>query len=136
MICDSSECPAQYGPNALCVVGLTRASASTPIAVQYDKLLVVLILDRTTGIILDAECNMVLDVTSDFISSLFIGRCFFTELDQMVADVLRYYQGISQRALTVCLKDAYSKLLDRSPYPIPFSAKKGLPEKEPSDLCR
>lgn len=106
-----------YGPNALLLAGLARPTAANPIAVQYDMLLVVLIIDKHSGLILDAECNMVLGVTTEFISSLFVGRNFFTDLDKMIIDLQKYYHGLSQRALIVCLKDAHAKMRDRCHLP-------------------
>lgn len=111
--------PTPYGPNTICMAGSATATAASPIAIQYDKLILVLILDRETGVILDAECNMILDVTSDFIASLLIGHCFLTELDDLIAQVQARYMGSNQRALIVCMKDIYSKALDRCP-DLPF----------------
>ena len=111
--------PVRYGPNAILVAGMARASASTPIAVKYDLLLLVMILDRENGVVLDAECNMLLDVSSEYIASLLVGRCFYTDLDEMIAAVQRSYHGLSQKALVVCLKDAFSKMHERSPVPLP-----------------
>lgn len=119
MIPNQPDLYPSYGPDAFFVAGLATATADTPIAVQYDKLLVVLIVERSTGVILDAECNMVLDVTGDFIASLFVGRCFYTDLEGMIADVCYNYQGINQRALVVCLRDAYAKMIDRATFSIP-----------------
>ena len=108
---------ARYGPNAILAAGMARPSASTPIAVKYD-LLLVMVLDRESGVVLDAECNMLVDVSSEYIASLLVGRCFYTELDEMIAAVQRGYHGLSQKALVVCLKDAFSKMRERSPEPL------------------
>ena len=83
--------PISYGADTFCVVGVATPTASTPTAVQYDKLIMVLICERRGGTILDAECNMVVDVK---------------ELQEK-------YNGISQKALIVALRDAYSKMRDR-----------------------
>lgn len=69
----SMKYPISYGADTFCVVGVATPTASTPTAVQYDKLIMVLICERRGGTILDAECNMVVDVTSDYIASLLIG---------------------------------------------------------------
>lgn len=109
---------ARYGPNAILAAGMARPSASTSIAVKYDLLLLVMVLDRESGIVLNAECNMLVDVSSEYIASLLVGRCFYTELDEMIAAVQRDYHGLSQKALTVCLKDAFHKMHERSPEPL------------------
>ena len=100
----------RYGPNAILAAGMARPSPSTPIAVKYDLLLLVMVLDRESGIVLNAECNMLVDTSSEYIASLLVGRCFYTDLDEMIAAVQRGYHGLSQKALIVCLKDAFSAL--------------------------
>lgn len=108
----------RYGPNAILAAGMARPSPSTPIAVKYDLLLLVMVLDRESGIVLNAECNMLVDISSEYIEALLVGRCFYTDLDEMIAAVQRVYHGLSQKALIVCLKDAFSKMHERSPEPL------------------
>lgn len=105
--------PAGYGPNTFCVVGVATPTASTPTAVQYDKLIMVLICERSSGTVLDAECNMVVGITSDYIASLLIGHSLYTDVDVMAAALQEKYNGISQRALIVALRDAYAKMRER-----------------------
>lgn len=66
---------------------------------------------------LDAECNMVVDVTSDYIASLLIGHSLYTELEIMVKELQEKYNGISLKALIVALRDAHSKTKDRGALP-------------------
>lgn len=102
-----------YGKNTICIAGMAKPTASTPTAVQYDKLILVLIFDFESGMVVDAECNMIVDVTSDFIASLLIGHSLYTDLNAMIDLISEKYNGISQKALIVALRDAYSKLLER-----------------------
>ena len=111
------KCPISYGADTFCVVGVATPTASTPTAVQYDKLIMVLICERRGGTILDAECNMVVDVTSDYIASLLIGHSLYTELEIMVKELQEKYNGISLKALIVALRDAHSKTKDRGALP-------------------
>lgn len=107
----------QLRGDTFCVVGVATPTASTPTAVQYDKLIMVLICERRGGTILDAECNMVVDVTSDYIASLLIGHSLYTELEIMVKELQEKYNGISLKALIVALRDAHSKTKDRGALP-------------------
>ena len=113
----SMKYPIRDGADTFCVVGVATPTASTPTAVQYDKLIMVLICERRGGTILDAECNMVVDVTSDYIASLLIGHSLYTELEIMVKELQEKYNGISQKALIVALRDAHSKTKDRGALP-------------------
>ena len=78
------------------------------------------ILDRDSGRILDAECNIILGINSDYIASLLVGRNFYQELDEIILSIQQQYFGPGQRALIVCLKDAYSKMRARSPRSLPL----------------
>ena len=113
----SMKYPISYVADTFCVVGVATPTASTPTAVQYDKLIMVLICERRGGTILDAECNMVVDVTSDYIASLLIGHSLYTELEIMVKELQEKYNGISLKALIVALRDAHSKTKDRGALP-------------------
>ena len=113
----SMKYPISYGADTFCVVCVATPTASTPTAVQYDKLIMVLICERRGGTILDAECNMVVDVTSDYIASLLIGHSLYTELEIMVKELQEKYNGISLKALIVALRDAHSKTKDRGALP-------------------
>ena len=87
---------------------------------ESELLLLVLILDRDSGRILDAECNIILGINSDYIASLLVGRNFYQELDEIILSIQQQYFGPGQRALIVCLKDAYSKMRARSPRSLPL----------------
>ena len=106
---------ARYGPNTILAAGMSRALNSA----ESELLLLVLILDRDSGRILDAECNIILGINSDYIASLLVGRNFYQELDEIILSIQQQYFGPGQRALIVCLNDAYSKMRARSPRSLP-----------------
>lgn len=93
--------------------GMALPSPSTPIAVQYDLLLLTFVFREKDGIILDAEANMVCDITSTYLRYLLVGRCIYTDVDQIIWEIEHTYLGISRQALLVCVKDAYSKICER-----------------------
>ena len=76
-----------YGPGTYCVVGQATPTADTPTAVQYDSLLLSVVFDGATGTIRDAECNMVLDITSEYISSLLVGRNIYSDTEAIAEDI-------------------------------------------------
>ena len=106
---------ARYGPNTILAAGMSRALNTALNSAESELLLLVLILDRDSGRILDAECNIILGINSDYIASLLVGRNFYQELDEIILSIQQQYFGPGQRALIVCLKDAYSKMRARSP---------------------
>ena len=111
---------ARYGPNTILSAGMSRALNTALNSAESELLLLVLILDRDSGRILDAECNIILGINSDYIASLLVGRNFYQELDEIIRSIQQQYFGPGQRALIVCLKDAYSKMRARSPRSLPL----------------
>lgn len=111
---------ARYGPNTILAAGMSRALNTALNSAESELLLLVLILDRDSGRILDAECNIFLGINSDYIASLLVGRNFYQELDEIILSIQQQYFGPGQRALIVCLKDAYSKMRARSPRSLPL----------------
>lgn len=111
---------ARYVPNTILAAGMSRALNTALNSAESELLLLVLILDRDSGRILDAECNIILGINSDYIASLLVGRNFYQELDEIILSIQQQYFGPGQRALIVCLKDAYSKMRARSPRSLPL----------------
>lgn len=111
---------ARYRPNTILAAGMSRALNTALNSAESELLLLVLILDRDSGRILDAECNIILGINSDYIASLLVGRNFYQELDEIILSIQQQYFGPGQRALIVCLKDAYSKMRARSPRSLPL----------------
>ena len=111
---------ARYGTNTILAAGMSRALNTALNSAESELLLLVLILDRDSGRILDAECNIILGINSDYIASLLVGRNFYQELDEIILSIQQQYFGPGQRALIVCLKDAYSKMRARSPRSLPL----------------
>ena len=107
--------------------GLSCPTAGSPTAIQYDMLLVTFLFRLGDGVILAAEGNMIGGVSNAYLSGLLVGRCIYTGLEEIVAEIQRTYLGPDQRALIVCIKDAYSKICERgAPFPKPAAPGKKL----------
>ena len=106
----------EFPPEVYFAAGMALPTETTPIAVQYDLLLVTFTFHRRSGEILDAEANMVCDVTSAYLRQLLVGRCVYTDLEAILARIRADYLGLSRQALLVCMKDAVDKMCERSEY--------------------
>lgn len=95
------------------VSGVARPTPENPIAVNYDRLLVLLIFEPETGTIMDAEVNMICGTTRDFIKGLLVGHNLYRDIPVIMENIQNRYWGLSRRALIVCMKDALSKVTDR-----------------------
>lgn len=103
----------QYSKDLIFVTGVARASEGNPIAVNYDRLLLLFIIEKATGQIVDAEVNMICGTTRDFVRSLLVGYNLYSDLALIEQNIKSRYWGLSRKALVVCAKDALSKVSDR-----------------------
>lgn len=106
----------QFPPEIYFGAGMALPTETTPIAVQYDLLLLTFTFDSRDGMILEAEANMVCDITSQYLRRLLVGRCIYTDQDAILDKIRTDYLGLSRQALLVCVKDAIDKMCDRSEF--------------------
>lgn len=116
-----------YPENSLYVAGIAKASAQNPIAVRYEQLLTALVFDRENGRIIDADVNMVCELTTDFVKSLLIGYSIFTDLPKMAENISKNYCGLSRKALVVCIKNAFANISEL----VPEAANRPAPVQKP-----
>ena len=101
----------EYGPDTILVTGVAKISKDDPISSSYDVFFVSLVVDRETGVIVDATCNTARDMTKEFIRSLMIRRNLETGLEDIVGEVRSRFFGLVQKSLLVALKDAHNRFL-------------------------
>ena len=98
----------EYPDNTVFVTGVAKLSKDDPIASMYEVFFLSLVVDRDSGIIVDATCNTAREMTKDFIRSLLVRRNLADGVDGMVAEIRRRFFGLAQKALIVALKDAHN----------------------------
>ena len=57
----------------ICVVGDARPEKTNPIYLAHEKVILILVVERATGLIVDADTNMVCELTRRFLRSVFVG---------------------------------------------------------------
>lgn len=102
-----------YPKNTLLATGRARIQSNNPIAFQYEHLLMVAVIEKESGKILEIESNTICGLTSDFISRIFVGKSLYTDQDTICAEIEERYYGASRKALCSCVKDMYSKATSR-----------------------
>lgn len=100
-----------FPENAIYIVGNAKTQQSNPITQRFGQFFIGFVVERESARILACGVSATISVTSDFVSSLFIGR-LLTEDAETVRQMLesRYF-GSSQKALLVAYKDAQKKYL-------------------------
>jgi len=101
-----------YPQNTLYVVGNSKSQQNNPITQLYGQFFIGFIVDRTTGNILDVECNAIIEITKKFLEDILVGESLMDDYDIVRNKVLKRYLGSSQRAILVAYKDAQKKFQD------------------------
>lgn len=98
-----------YPENTILVVGQAKPSRGDAICQTHGEFYISLVLERDSGLILDAACNTILDVTAAFVREMLVGRRLGEDLAAMEADIRTRYFALTQKPLIACLKDAANR---------------------------
>ena len=97
-----------YSTLSVCVVSTATLSKGNPVSVVHEKLLLIFVVERETGIIVDFDVNTASMLTAKFIRSIFVGKNLITQIDEIKKSVQQNYLGDSAKAMIVARK----RLLD------------------------
>lgn len=67
----------------ICVVGDARPEKTNPIYLAHEKVILILVVERATGLIVDADTNMVCELTRRFLRSVFVGHSLVDDLEEI-----------------------------------------------------
>lgn len=77
----------------ICVVGDARPEKTNPIYLAHEKVILILVVERATGLIVDADTNMVCELTRRFLRSVFVGHSLVDDLEEIRNSLLDNYWG-------------------------------------------
>ena len=98
-----------FDENAIYIVGNAKSSQNNPITQLYGQFFIGFVVEKTVGKILACGVSATISVTSDFISSLFVGRSLLDDAESVKKLLENRYFGSSQKAILVAFKDAQKK---------------------------
>ncbi|GGB45883.1 DUF3870 domain-containing protein [Virgibacillus dakarensis] len=96
-----------YNQKTIYVIGDAKSPQNNPITKKYSQFFLALVIDVTSDEIVDSECSSTIQLTNQFVRSLFIGRK--VDDDKVEEDIRKRYLGSSQKALIVAFYDAKNK---------------------------
>ncbi|WP_312938941.1 DUF3870 domain-containing protein [Oscillibacter sp.] len=99
----------EYPENTILVVGQAKPSRGDAICQTHGEFYISLVLERDTGLIVDAACNTILDVTAVFVREMLVGRRLSEDLATMETEIRTRYFALTQKPLIACLKDAANR---------------------------
>ena len=104
----------EFSRNTFFVTGRARLPSANPIAVVYDHLLMVAVIERDTGVFLDVNVNSICQLSSDFIKRLLLGKSIYTDCDLICSEIESHYYDATKKAFCSCMRDMHAKVNDRA----------------------
>lgn len=101
-----------YSESALYIIGNSKSQQNNPITQLYGQFFIGFVVENSTGIIIDVECNAIITLTNKFLQDIFIGEKISTDYEALKDRIVNRYLGSSQKAILVAFKDAQKKYLD------------------------
>jgi hypothetical protein len=98
-----------FDKDTLYILGTARVSGQDPIKMRDETFFIGLVVKEDTGEIIDATCNMVRELTTDFIRSIVVGYKLVDDLEGMIQEVDRRFHGLAKRAVIASLRDAKNR---------------------------
>ena len=96
----------------VCLVGSAQPTQHNPIYLANKMLLLVLVVERETGRVIDCDINTVCDVTKQFIRSIFLGKNLVEDIEELRTSILNNYMGGSAKAMVTATRAARMQYLD------------------------
>ena len=97
-----------FDKDTIYIVGDAQSSSSNPITQQFNSFFIGLVVDTTNHKILEASCSSMIQLTSEFARSLFVGHSIL-DVEAVAEEIRLRYFGSSQKTLIAALKDAHKK---------------------------
>lgn len=98
-----------FSENTIYIVGNAKSQQNNPITHQYGQFFIGFVVERETGKIVTCGTSSTIQVTNDFIASMFIGKSLQDDVQSMKEHLENRYFGSSQKAILVAYKDAQKK---------------------------
>ncbi len=88
------------------IIGESRTNVDNAITKIYGSFFIAFEVVPSSGEILRTDCTRALELTNDFIRSIFLHKCLARDQEAIEAEVKRRYHGSSAKALLVAYRDA------------------------------
>ncbi len=95
--------------NTVLLSGYAKLPTNITAESVYETLVVVVLFDRRSGIILEAEASVVTSIAKKFIASLLVGYNLNEGPDALMEEFECYYHGHAKRALETAMRLIFSK---------------------------
>lgn len=100
-----------YGKNTILIVGQAKPSREDAIYNLHGEFYISLVVERESGMIVDVECNTILNITREFAASILISKSLKTDMALLEKEIRERYFALTQKPLIACLKDAHNRYM-------------------------
>lgn len=98
--------------NTLLLAGYAKLPANITAETVYTNLVLVVIIDKRTGVILEAEPSMVTNLSKKYIHDILSGYDMNRGPDEIIEVFNSCYHGNAKRALETALRMVFAKYRD------------------------
>jgi hypothetical protein len=95
-----------FPANTIYITGLAKSQLNNPITHQFGRFVLCFVVDRGTGGILACSSSTVMEITAQFLQSIFVGKSMITDSEKILSEIQNRYFGASQKAIIVAYRDA------------------------------
>ena len=89
--------------NTILVVGQAKPSREDAIYNLHGEFYISLIVERDTGKILELDCNTILEVTKQFVASMFVGKSLRTDVPLIEKEIRERYFALTIKKIMIKL---------------------------------
>lgn len=100
----------QCTKDTICLVGQGAIAQDDSIYIRYRKMIIVLEIERSSGVILRVDMNSICRITQRFVESVLQGLSITTEFDEIERRIKSRYLGNSPTVIIVALRDALNRM--------------------------
>lgn len=98
-----------FDSNTVFVSGASKSQLNNPITYQYGRFILAFVVDRDSGRIITCSGSTTLELTNEFLQSIFCGKNMLSD-DKLIQDeITNRYIGASQKAILVAYRDAQKR---------------------------
>lgn len=96
----------------ICIVGTAHLGQQNPVYHVHEKLILVLVVERESGTIIECDINVICDLTRRFIQAMYVGQNLVNDIDNIRDCIQKNYFGASAKALMIATRAVRAKYLE------------------------
>jgi hypothetical protein len=95
-------------PNGILITGYAKLPQGITAKELYSVIVVVIVVEKQSGIIIEADCSLVTELTRKFVKEILI-NCKLNDLEDIEDKFKKYYYGSARKAIISAVKNCAEK---------------------------